>query len=175
MDSISLRILTPEDFEIFRSVRLKALADNMDFFRGNLEANIERPDSDWQNILDGNDQQILGLFDSGYLIGISGVFTWDEDSSGETGILAMSYIDPAYRRRNYSSLFFKARIDFAVKHLPWNCLAVTHRRGNESARHAILRHGFTLFKTRQTDWSDGTRDKEYMYLMDLESLRDNMS
>lgn len=171
MDDVYLRALTPEDFQIFRTLRLRALADNLDNYRGDLQADTSRPDSDWEKTLGGDGRRVFGLFDRNILIGLTGIFTSGEDPSGQTGVLAMSYIEPAYRRRHLSDLFFKARFAFAVQHLPWNFLTVSHRRGNEASRCAILRHGFILTGTRQAVWSDGARDKEFMYILDLKAMR----
>lgn len=171
MDDVFVRALNPDDFVIFRAMRLRALEAHLEDYCAHLETKLRYEDSDWQFTLNGEGKQVFGLFDGLTLIGITAIFTSGEDASGQMGVLAMSYIEPDYRGKNYSALFYQARFLFAAAHLPWTRLTVSHRRGNESSRRAILRHGFTLTGTRQTNWSDGTRDKEFLYILDLEALR----
>lgn len=171
MDDVYIRALHPNDFLIFRAMRMKALEAHLENYCAPLETKLSYEDSDWQFTLNGDGKRVFGLFDGMTLIGITAIFTSGEDPSGQTGVLAMSYIEPEYRGKNYSALFYRARFLFASGHLPWTQLTVSHRRGNESSRRAILRHGFTLTGTRQTNWSDGTRDKEFLYILDLEALR----
>lgn len=170
-DEIFLRALHPEDFRNFRRLRLKSLAENKGHFCSNLEQSTAYPDSHWQIKLNGEGKQVFGLFAGERLIGLSGIFTWREDPTGQTGVLAMSYIEPAYRCHHYSTWFYEARLWFAAAHLPWNRLTVSHRAGNEASRRAIVRHGFLLDSTRQTLWSDGSQDTEIRYMMDLDALR----
>lgn len=170
-DEIFLRALHPEDFRCFRKLRLKSLAHNMGNFCSNLEQSTAYPDSQWQNTLNGDGKQVFGLFAGEQLIGLTGIFTWREDPTRRTGVLAMSFIEPAYRCNNYSVWFYEARLWFAAAHLPWNRLTVSHRVGNEASRRAIVRHGFILDSTRQILWSDGSQDTEIRYMMDLDALR----
>jgi len=129
------------------------------------------PKSYWLETLDCKGKQVFGLFDDQTLIGITGVFTWREDPSGQTGVMAMSFIEPSYRGQGHSNLFYKARIDFALQYKAWKKLVISHREGNEASRRAMIKHGFTLTGTEETDWPDGTRDREYNYVLDLEKLR----
>ena len=122
-------------------------------------------------MLDGKGKQIFGLFDGKTLIGITAVFTDREDPSGQTGVFAMSFIEPDYRGQGYADLYYKARIDFGVSYTPWTRLAVSHRADNEPSKRAILRHGFVFTGQKEKDWPDGKRLDEMMYELDLETLR----
>jgi len=170
-DEIFLRALHPEDFRSFRRLRLKALEAHQGHYCANLAESTAFPDSHWQIKLNGEGKQVFGLFAAERLIGLTGIFTWREDPTDRTGVLAMSYIEPAHRCNHYSSWFYEARLWFAAGHPAWNRLTVSHRTGNEASRRAILRHGFILDSTRQTTWSDGSRDTEMRYMMDLDALR----
>ncbi len=171
MTEVSLRPLTPDDWPMFRAIRLRALSLHPGFYCGTLEDAEFRPPEEWREMLDGNGKQIFGLFDEDKLIGITAVFTCRDDPTGRTGVFAMSFIAPEYRGRGYADLYYKARIDFGVKHLPWTRLSVSHRADNEPSRRAILRHGFTLIGRKEKDWPDGQRMEEYIYEMDLVRLR----
>lgn len=171
MARIAIRPLTPDDTEIFRALRLRALRMHPGYFAADPGKAEQEPEEYWRETLNGQGKQVFGLFGDTTLIGITGVFTWREDPSGQTGVMAMSFIEPDYRDHGYSDLFYKTRIDFAKSHKPWKKLVVSHRADNEPSKRAIAKHGFVLTGTKETDWPDGTRDKEYTYELDLEKLR----
>ncbi|MBK6896443.1 MAG: GNAT family N-acetyltransferase [Alphaproteobacteria bacterium] len=171
MTEVYLRPLVPDDSDIFRSLRLRALSKHPGFYSGTLADAESRPPEEWREMLDGSGKQVSGLFDENKLIGITAVFTCRDDPSGRTGVFAMSFIAPEYRGRGYADLYYKARMDFGMKHLPWTRLSVSHRADNEPSKRAILRHGFTLIGQVEKDWPDGQRMEEFMYEMDLARLR----
>lgn len=171
MAEVALRALVPADRDIFRTLRLRALSLHPGFYSGTLEDAEQRTPEEWQEMLNGHGKRIFGLFDGDTLIGITAVFTCREDPSGRTGVFAMSFIEPKYRGKGYADLYYRARIDFGVKHLPWTRLSVSHRADNEPSRRAILRHGFTFTDRAAKDWPDGARMEELQYEMDLVRLR----
>ena len=119
----------------------------------------------------GQGKQVFGLFDTDKLIGITAVFTWGEDPTGKTGIMAMIFIEPEYRGKGYSSLFYIACIGFAKNYLVWDELTIGHRKGNEPSRKGMTNHGFQFKETEEIDWPDDTRDIEYRYKLNLKGLR----
>ncbi len=171
MKDFYIRALTPQDWTAFRAARLRALSLHPGFYCGTLVDAEQRTPEEWQEMLDGHGKQIFGLFDGDTLIGITAVFTCREDPSGRTGVFAMSFIEPEHRGKGYADLYYKARIDFGLKHLPWTRLCVSHRADNEPSRRAILRHGFTFTGRAAKDWPDGNRMDELLYEIDLVRLR----
>ena len=171
MGSVTLCPLLPEDWEIFRAMRIRALRLHTGYFMANPDKSEEESVSHWHETLDGIGKQVLGLFDDEVLIGITGVFTCCKDPSGQTGVMAMSFIEPTYRGKGYSDLFYKARIDFAKNHTPWKKLNISHRKDNEPSRKAMIKNGFVFIGEQETMWPDGTQDTEYNYELDLEKLR----
>ncbi len=171
--AVFLRVLNQDDVIEFRALRLKALEMHPGYFSSTLEDARNHPDSYWLETLDGKGKCVFGLFDSksDKMVGITAVFTWREDPSGKTGVMAMSYIAPEYRGKGYADLFYKARIDFAKEYEPWTQLTIGHRRGNERSRKAMLRHGFVFTESKTILWPDGAEDIEYNYEMDLLQLR----
>jgi len=173
MTDVFLRPLVPDDWEIFRGMRLCALSMHPGFYSGTFKDAETRPPDEWREMLDGKGKKIFGLLDGSELIGITAVFTCRNDPGGQTGVFAMSFIEPDYRGRGYADLYYKARIDFGVRHLPWTRLSVSHRSDNEPSKRAILRHGFTFIGQKEKDWPDGERMEEFMYEMDLVKCREN--
>lgn len=169
--NISIIALTPADVQAFKTIRLNALKAHPGVYSGKYEDAVTWPDSEWLGELDQKGKCIFGLYDDEKIIGITAVFTWREDPTKESGILAMSYIEPDYRNRGLSRHFYEARIHWALQHLPWKKLVVSHRDGNEPSRRAMLAHGFEFTHKTRKVWPDSIEADEYHYMIDLEKLR----
>ena len=170
-NNIYIQALTPYNWVEFRAMRIRAVKMHTGCFSVNpREAEQLKPEY-WKDTLDGEGKQVFGLFDKNILIGITAVFTWLDDPTGKTGVMAMSFIEPEYRAKGYSSLFYDARIDFAMKHFAWSKLAISHRDNNEPSRRAMIKNGFQFIETEEIDWPDGVREIEHKYELDLEALR----
>jgi hypothetical protein len=111
--SITARALTPEDWEIFRQIRLRALRAHPGVYLGSYKDAAARTEREWKEMLDGHGKCIFGLFDCDRMIGLAAIFTSRDDPSGQSGVLAMVYIDPSYRGRYLSKLLYQIRIDWA--------------------------------------------------------------
>lgn len=172
MANVTIRALQLDDWKDYRATRIRAVEMHTGYFLADPEITRNQPDSFWKDALDQNGKCVFGLFDGVQMIGLCGVFTWREDPSGKTGVMAMDFIDPEYRGQGHTDLLYKARIDFALKHEPWDKLAISHRIGNEPSKRAMLKHGFKFKDTQEIDWPDGTRDIEYNYEIDLIALRE---
>lgn len=168
---IFIRPLEPSDWQTFKTIRLKALKAHPDVYLDSYQAAIIRPDSEWQEILDGKGKSIFGLFDGEKIIGLTAVFTWREDPSGQTGVMAMSFIEPEYRGRGLSKLLYEARIRWALDYQPFRKLVVSRREGNEPSKRAMIAHGFTFVDVARITWPDGLEDNEHKYMLDLEKMR----
>ncbi|MGB4057088.1 MAG: GNAT family N-acetyltransferase [Alphaproteobacteria bacterium] len=169
--SFAIRALTPDDWQMLRGMRLIALQTSPEVYLSTYEIAFLKTENDWKDMLDGRGRCIFGLFDERRHIGISGVFPFLEDISGDTGFLGMSYIDPAYRGKGLSTLFYQSRIAWAVKNTAWKKLVVSHRESNEPSRRAMAAHGFTFTHKKKIVWPDGVQDWDYNYSLDLTALR----
>jgi RimJ/RimL family protein N-acetyltransferase len=171
-DGLSLRALTPNDWELFRSARLKALQEHPDVFLRAYEAEAEIAESVWRETLDGKGKCVVGLFDTDRLIGFAGVFPWRDDATGHTGVLGMDYIEPAYRGRGLSRLLYQRRIEWGLNQKHLTRLVISHREGNEASRRANQAFGFEYQGRETIRWPDGTEADRWTYLLDLERLRE---
>jgi RimJ/RimL family protein N-acetyltransferase len=169
--SITTRALTAEDWEMFRKIRLRALHEHPGVYLGTYKHAAARTEREWMEMLDRNGKCIFGLFDHSKIIGLGAVFTSRDDVSGQSGVLAMDYIDPAYRGRHLSKLLYQARIDWAKLHPPFKRLVISHREGNEASRRANQSFGFRYIGKEEVDWPDGRKALHYLYELDLAALR----
>lgn len=169
--SITTRALTAQDWKTFRQTRLRALREHPDVYLGSYREATARTEQAWAEMLDGKGKCIFGLFDGEKIIGLAAVFTSRDDPSGQSGVLAMDYIDPLYRGRGLSRLLYQARIDWAKQHLPFRRLVVSHREGNEASRRANQSFYFKLIGKEEIGWPDGTKAPDFTYELDLDALR----
>jgi GNAT superfamily N-acetyltransferase len=161
---MKIRSLQPSEWRSFRDFRLHALQSSPGLFLTSHAQAAARTEEDWRTLLAPERQQIFGLFDDDRLIGITAVFTSGEDLT--TATLAMSFIDPVYRERNLSRLFFAARLDW-IKARNFRRVVVSHRASNTTAMRAIRAGGFQPVGRRSHTWPDGTTEDEISYELKL--------
>jgi RimJ/RimL family protein N-acetyltransferase len=166
-NAFTVRALLPAEWERFRDLRLRALKMHPGFYAMTYEQSVRIEPERWQALLDGDGKRIFGLFQSDELIGITAVFTHRDDPTGQTGMLAMSFIVPEYRGRGLSHLLYKARIEWAQEQKHFIRLITSHREGNEPSRRANQAFHFKLTTKSQITWPDGANDAEWGYVLDL--------
>lgn len=165
--TITIRELHPDEWEIFRDMRLAALQAAPGVYGSRHEVAATRTEAVWRNNVRGEHNQSFGLFDGAQLIGITSVFRWDEDTSGRTAILASSYILPAYRGRKLSRLLYDARFAWLRRHPYFTRVVVGHRLSNEASQRANQHYGFKEFRRAAHVWNDGVSEDEVFYEMYL--------
>jgi len=163
----TIRELDPDEWEIFRDLRLTALIAAPGVYGSRHEDAVKRTEAVWRHTVRGEHNQSFGLFDGAPLIGITSVFRWDEDSSGRTAILASSFIVPEYRGRNLSRLLYDARFEWLRRRPSFTRVVVGHRLSNEPSRRANQRYPFREFRRVPHIWHDGVSEDEVFYEMSL--------
>ena len=167
MSTIAIRPLDPSEWEMFRDFRLEALKAARGVFLISPEEAAQLPEERWRSIIKGPAHQVFGLFDDARLIGLTGAFTWDEDRSGATAILVMSFIAPDYRGRGLSRMFFDARLGWIRAQPQFKRVVVSHRASNEASRRNILAYGFVETRRESHTWPDGTTEDMISYRLIL--------
>jgi len=169
--SIGLRPFKRSEWDIFKDLRLHALQTEPGVFSSSYDMEVNRSPEEWQDTIEGPGHQVFGLFNEDNLIGITACFTWREDPSGETAVLAMSFIVPEQRGQGLSRLLYKGRLEWIRAHPQFRRVVVSHRLSNTISARANQRHGFEAFGRASHTWGDGTVEDEIMYEMDLAKIR----
>lgn len=167
MNSVILRPLEASEWKVFRDFRLDSLKAAPGVFAMTYDAAAIWSPEDWQAEVKGPDHQVFGLFDAKQLIGITAAFTYRGDPTGQTALLAMSFILPFYRGRGLSRLFYDARLAWIRSQPQFRCILVSHRKSNEASRRANQRHGFVQIKTASHTWPDGETEDEIFYQLEI--------
>ena len=174
MGDIFIKAMTMQDWPLYKNMRIHALSMHSNYFLSDEKEAQAYPDERWQEPINHPYKEVFGLFDNKTMIGITGIFQLlDEDPSGETAVMAMSFIEPEYRGQGYSKLFYDARIQWALEKPLLKKLTTAHRSGNEASKKAILANGFKPIGTDIIRFGNGEEDTEYIYELDLEKMRGN--
>jgi ribosomal protein S18 acetylase RimI-like enzyme len=122
-----VRRLGPDDWELFREIRLRSLADSPDAFSSTLEREQAFTEDDWRRRLTG---PVYAVTDPGP-VAVGGLF----DQDGVLTVWGM-WTDPAHRGRGHARRILDALIAPDVE-------AELHvNTANAAARTAYERYGF---------------------------------
>ena len=164
---IHIRPLTGGEWRLFRDFRLAALQAAPGVFTATYAVERDFPQHRWQRTVTGDDHQVFGLFDGNQLVGIAAVFTHRDDPSGRTALLAMSFIEPAYRGRGLSGLLYEVRLDWIAARGTFTRVVVSHRASNEASKRANQRYGFIEVSREPAVWPDGDAEEAVHYELRL--------
>jgi RimJ/RimL family protein N-acetyltransferase len=166
---MTLRPLTESDWAALRRIRLHALQTEPGVYSSTYDLECEKTGEDWRWLAVGDERhQLFGLFEGETIAGITAVFADRDDPSGQTAVLAMSYISPAHRGQGLSRSFYEARLNWIRSKPQFTRVRVSHRRSNDASRRANQRFGFREIGTRETAWPDGGVEEEVRYEMAIE-------
>ncbi|HVY85993.1 MAG TPA: GNAT family protein [Caulobacterales bacterium] len=161
--AILVRPLSADHWQAYRDIRLRALKSEPGVYATTHAEALARADEVWKWSVSGPDHQVFGLFDGAALIGITAIYCDRADPSGETAALAQSFIDPAYRGRSLSALFYQARLEWARQHGGFRRVVVSHRASNLASMRANQRQGFRCTGSAPRVWPDGATEDEISY------------
>ncbi|MCW3126306.1 MAG: hypothetical protein JWO03_1964 [Bacteroidetes bacterium] len=160
-----LRRLTPDDWQLFKAIRLEALQNEFQFFGGQYSIESVMTDDEWKDRLaDPHKRAYWGMYDGDECVGLTGVVYHREYP--DAVIFIASYIRKEYRGRKLSALFYEARIAWA-KAEGYKLAHISHRGGNDASRGANQKFGFKYLRTDSITWHDGTSAEELFYTLEL--------
>ncbi len=134
-----MRQLTPEDWQLLRSIRLRALADAPDAFGSTLGREELFEEADWRARLAAHHGPVLLATDGHTLAGIVRSFT---DGSERTVVnLVGMWVAPEHRGSGVGSRLLDAFVD-STRSEGRIAVRLTVVESNEPARRLYGRHGF---------------------------------
>ncbi len=135
---MTIRILTSEDWPIWKSIRLEALEKVPEAFGSSFEEEVLRSDADWQDSLTKSD--IFGVFQGDELVGTAGIFYHQQVKLQHKAGMFAVYVKPRCRGLGLASKLITAVVEQAkTKALQLYCAVVV---GNASALKLYKHHGF---------------------------------
>lgn len=163
--TIHLRQLKEENWETYKSVRLKALQTDPQVFGSSFEKDSALPESEWRDRLRNPDCGVYIVFDNETPIGMTGIIIDKNDAGKKKARLWGSWLEPDYRRRGLSDLMYKVRIEWAKNHSTCEAIIVSHRASNAASKNANQKHGFVFTHAEEKTWPDGGKENEIFYIL----------
>ncbi|MBL7670926.1 MAG: GNAT family N-acetyltransferase [Bdellovibrionaceae bacterium] len=162
----SIRHLTPNDWQIFREIRLESLKKHPAFFSPSRDE-TKFSEIDWKERLSNRNSASFGLFSENKIIGLTGIVREGNNPRATKAHLVSSYIREEYRRLGLSKLFFEARMKWAKDQGDIKTLILEHRDDNLSSQKAHSKFGFTLVESNDQTWPDGSFRPSLRYQLNL--------
>ncbi|OLP60186.1 GNAT family N-acetyltransferase [Xaviernesmea oryzae] len=136
---ITVRLLTPEDFAVFRSLRLEALTLEPQAFASSLADWERMTDADWRARLEAVD--VLAAFQGPEPLGIMGLDRERGSRTRHRGILIMVYVRGHFRGRGIGDRLVEAVVDRA-RERGLRQVELAASAENPAAIALYRRHGF---------------------------------
>jgi len=129
-----LRFLVADDWELWRDLRLRSLADTPDAYGSTYEREVAYDETRWRDWVDTAHPVVID--EGGQLVACGGVLITDAQ---EALVIAM-WVVPTHRGRGLSRAILDAVVGWArERDLP---VVIGHNRANPVARAAYLSYGF---------------------------------
>ncbi len=163
----SIRLFTPDEWPLYKTVRLKALRSDPKVFGSSFAREEPRPEAEWRQALERKDMGVFGVFDGEQVIGMTGVVI-DKDDAGIAKLWG-SWLEPLWRSKGVSEDMYRARIDWAREHETAKKIVVAHRASNIASKKANQKHGFVMTGSAPHLWHDGVTEDEIFYELILKA------
>jgi GNAT superfamily N-acetyltransferase len=163
---IELRHASADDWQVWRAVRLAALADAPGAFGSRLDEWADAPEDRWRNRLTipGAIDLLAVDVDSGTAVGMA-TGTPATDSCGRAELISM-WVHPSARGNGVASALISAIARWAAENGS-TTLALSVMNDNLAARQAYEQNGFVLLR-KPGDGVPGSQ-RELVMLLDLSS------
>ena len=137
MDALVVRRLAPDEWEVYRTVRLAALQESPSAFWATYEGEVDLPEQEWRRRL--ADGLVLVAYVDGEPAGTAAAFT-PADRPDEA-LLVGTWVRPADRGLGIGDALVEGALAWADR-AGCGSVGLWVVRGNEAARRLYLRHGF---------------------------------
>lgn len=161
---MKIRILTQEDWKIWKQLRLEALQNSPESFGSSYEEEFNGPDLDFQNSLSKSD--IFGAFVDNAFVSCAGFYSLNSAKTKHRGVIWGMYTRPEYRGQGIASSLIQTIINHAKSRVTQ--LHLTCVTSNLSAVAFYQKQGFKCYGTepRALKIGDAFFD-EHLMILDL--------
>jgi RimJ/RimL family protein N-acetyltransferase len=163
IDAIEIIPFTPEDWQMYKAIRLHALQSDPKSFGSPYAKEKSRPDDMWREGVSRADVAIFGVYHYGDLIGMTGAALLADADGGKTVKLWGSWLEPSWRGKGVSEKMYEARLNWARAQPDVRRVIVSHRESNIASKKANQKHGFIPTHQDDRDWPDGAIEPEVFY------------
>lgn len=154
-----IRRVNPDDVEVYREVRLRALQDSPSAFASTYEAELAEPDEHWADRVaraaTGNERAMFLAYDGAECVGLAGCV---EDQQGADRQLVSMWVAPSHRGSGVAGRLVDAVLAWAAD-VGAGQIALWVTRSNDRARRFYERAGFVATGDVQPLPSDPCKDE----------------
>lgn len=143
MNEMSIRLLTKDDWQAWKAIRLEALQNAPEAFGSSYDEEANQSDEEFKSFL--NKSTIFGAFIGHELIGCAGFFTLNQIKMRHRGVLYSLYVRPEHRGKGVADRLVETVIDHAKSRVMQ--LHVTCVTTNPTALQLYQKHGFITYGT----------------------------
>lgn len=161
---MKIRLLTVDDWQIWKNIRLEALQNSPENFGSSYEEEYNWSDLEFQTGLKNSD--VFGVFIENALVACAGFYTLNFIKTQHRGVIWGMYTRPEYRKKGIASALMKYVIANArSKVLQLHLTCVTR---NLDAIHFYQKQGFKIYGTEPRALKIGdTFYDEHLMALDL--------
>ena len=160
MDAVEIVQLSPQDWQLFRQIRLEALQDSPQAFGSSYSFMASQPDSFWQNRLSsaatGQDSWLLFARINERIVGMIGAYI--PEGSPIPRVVSV-YVTPEYRRTGVSRGLMDAILNVLKQKGSFQIVELGVMHDQEAALRLYRRYGFEIVAKNEKvsgDTSKGT-------------------
>jgi ribosomal protein S18 acetylase RimI-like enzyme len=136
--SVAVRRLAPDDWPLYRDLRLAALEDAPHAFGTRLEDERRNAERDWRERLER--RAVFAAFHGPAPAGLTVGIPWGDDPT--SAYLTAMWVDPEHRGRGLGDALVVAVLDWS-RDEGFEAVRLWVSDGNEPAERLYARHGFT--------------------------------
>jgi ribosomal protein S18 acetylase RimI-like enzyme len=161
---MKIRMLTQEDWQPWKLLRLEALKNSPESFGSSYEEEVNWPDLDFQNSLTKSD--IFGVFVDNSLVSCAGFYSLNSAKTKHRGVILGMYTRPECRGQGIASSLIKTIINHAKSRVAQ--LHLTCVTSNLGAVAFYQKQGFKIYGTEPRALKIGdTFFDEHLMILDL--------
>ncbi len=143
MDNMNIRLLTPNDWQVWQHIRLQGLQNNPEAFGSSYEEECNQSQDELKSYLEKN--AVFASFVGEELVGCAGFYTLDKFKKKHIGFLYGIYVSPEHRGKGIADQLLRVVVGHAkslVLQLHLTCVTT-----QSSAFYLYKKHGFRAFGT----------------------------
>jgi RimJ/RimL family protein N-acetyltransferase len=172
ISSVSVRLLTPADASVYRSVRLRALHEQPPPF-GSLPEDEPNLSETAARLTESDERCFFGAFQGEQLIGIIRLSRYSAPNEKHRAYLAGLYVLPPFRGHGCGRALVHEALSRAANAPGIKRVNLTVVTQKEEAIHLYQSFGFRIYGTEQETFSrDGQFYDEYLMTLELNSDND---
>ena len=174
VSDVELHRLGPDDWRVFRDVRMEALSDTPSAFGSTLADERRQTEAEWRARLTGRLQLVARSThrewrrEAGVVVGTVGVI---DDGDGRAPELVSMWVHPDWRRRGVGAQLVQAIVEWVRTEAPASGgrLRLWVSDGNDAAERLYARHGFVRSGETQPIRAEQPECLEFGMRLDVES------